>query len=111
MVSSCSNWRRHRSKKGFHTPQPSDNPDAVARPIWSGYRGWILSGHTHGGQCKPPGFAPPLLPVANKRYTAGEFDLKDGRHLYINRGLGYLIRARFNARPEITAFTFVAEST
>ena len=39
------------------------------------------------------------------RYTAGEFDLFDGRRLYINRGLGYLKRIRFNARPEITVFT------
>jgi predicted MPP superfamily phosphohydrolase len=42
--------------------------------------------------------------VRNKRYTSGEFDLHDGRMLYINRGLGYLHRVRFNARPEITVF-------
>jgi predicted MPP superfamily phosphohydrolase len=81
------------------------NPDAVDLPIWAGYRGWILSGHTHGGQCKPPFLPPPLLPVENRRYTAGEFDLFDGRRLYINRGLGYSKRVRFNVRPEITVFT------
>jgi predicted MPP superfamily phosphohydrolase len=85
------------------------NPDAVDLPVWSGYRGWILSGHTHGGQCKPPFLPPPLLPVMNRRYTAGEFELFDGRHLYINRGLGYLRRVRFNARPEITVFTLRPE--
>jgi predicted MPP superfamily phosphohydrolase len=81
------------------------NPDAADLPVWSGYRGWILAGHTHGGQCKPPFFNPPALPVKNKRYSAGEIDLHDGRRLYINRGLGYLRRVRFNARPEITVFT------
>ena len=81
------------------------NPDAVDRPEWSDFRGWILSGHTHGGQCKPPFLPPPLLPVKNKRYVAGEYDLGPGRWLYINRGLGYLRRVRFNARPEITVFT------
>lgn len=81
------------------------NPDAMDRPDWAGYRGWILAGHTHGGQCKPPFLPPPLTPVVNKRYTAGEFDLFDGRRLYINRGLGYLHRIRFNVRPEITVFT------
>jgi predicted MPP superfamily phosphohydrolase len=81
------------------------NPDAMDVPVWSGYQGWILAGHTHGGQCKPPFFSPPVIPVRNKRYTAGEFDLFDGRRLYINRGLGYLRRVRFNARPEITVFT------
>ena len=80
------------------------NPDAADLPIWSGYRGWILAGHTHGGQCKPPFLPPPLLPVKNKRYTAGAFEVGEGRRLYINRGLGYLRRVRFNVRPEITAF-------
>jgi predicted MPP superfamily phosphohydrolase len=85
------------------------NPDAVDLPVWSGYRGWILAGHTHGGQCKPPFLPPPMLPVENERYTAGEFDLGDGRMLYINRGLGYLRRVRFNVRLEITLFRLVPE--
>lgn len=81
------------------------NPDACDLPTWNGYRGWILSGHTHGGQCKPPFLPPPLIPVKNRRYTSGEFDLYGGRTLYINRGVGYLHRVRFNARPEITIFS------
>jgi predicted MPP superfamily phosphohydrolase len=86
----------------------SHNPDACDLPVWSGYRGWILAGHTHGGQCKPPFLPPPLLPVRNKRYTAGELDLGDGRKLYINRGVGHLLRVRFNVRPEVTVFRLVA---
>jgi uncharacterized protein len=81
------------------------NPDAMDELSWADYRGWILAGHTHGGQCKPPFLPPPMLPVRNKRYTAGEIPLADGRRLYINRGLGHLIQVRFNVRPEITAFT------
>jgi uncharacterized protein len=42
--------------------------------------------------------------VRNKRYTCGEFDLGQGRRLYVNRGLGHLIRVRFNVRPEVTLF-------
>src|SRR5207248_10748327 len=61
------------------------NPDTADLPGWSGYRGWILCGHTHGGQCKPPLLPPPVLPVRNRRYIAGEVDLYDGRRLYINR--------------------------
>jgi predicted MPP superfamily phosphohydrolase len=49
----------------------SHNPDTVDLPVWEGYDGWILSGHTHGGQCKPPFLPPPLLPVQNRRYTSG----------------------------------------
>ena len=81
------------------------NPDGVDAPAWSAYRGWVLSGHTHGGQCKPPFLPPPMLPVNNRRYTSGEFVLAGGRSLYINRGLGYLHRVRFNCRPEVTLFT------
>ena len=49
----------------------SHNPDTVDLPVWGRYEGWILSGHTHGGQCKPPFLPPPLLPVLNRRYTHG----------------------------------------
>jgi uncharacterized protein len=81
------------------------NPDVCDRPVWSGFRGIILSGHTHGGQCKPPLMQPPRLPVKNKTYVNGFYDLGDDRKLYVNRGLGYGYRARFNCRPEITHFT------
>ncbi|MGB0389193.1 MAG: metallophosphoesterase [Ardenticatenaceae bacterium] len=84
------------------------NPDVVDQPIWGDYAGWILAGHTHGGQVKPPFLPPPLLPVTNKRYTAGIFELEKERILYINRGLGNLWPIRFNARPEITVFTLAS---
>lgn len=80
------------------------NPDVCDLDVWNGYQGWILAGHTHGGQCKPPFLDAPMLPVKNKRYDAGEIDLKDGRTLYINRALGHLWQVRFNVRPEITIF-------
>lgn len=80
------------------------NPDVCDLDIWNGYKGWILSGHTHGGQCKPPFLPAPILPVKNKAYSQGEIDLKDGRRLYINRALGHLWQVRFNVRPEITIF-------
>ena len=86
----------------------SHNPDSADRPGWDDFGGWILCGHTHGGQCKPPFLPPPLLPVNNRRYTAGVFDLDGGRKLYINRGVGYLYRVRFNVRPEVTVFELVA---
>ena len=90
------------------------NPDAADKAEWEAvdardrYEGWILSGHTHGGQCRPPFLPPPLLPVRNRRYTAGEFALAGGRRLYINRGLGHLLPVRFNVRPEVTLFTLTS---
>ena len=80
------------------------NPDAADRDMWHGYQGGILAGHTHGGQCRPPFLPPPLLPVVNRRYTAGEIDLFDGRRLCISRGIGHSVQVRFNVRPEITLF-------
>ncbi|HEU4723016.1 MAG TPA: metallophosphoesterase [Gemmatimonadaceae bacterium] len=89
----------------------SHNPDVQDLPIWDGVRGWVLAGHTHGGQVKPPFLAPPILPVRNKRYTAGAFDVGPGRTLYINRGLGFLYQVRFSVRPELTLFTLARAST
>ena len=86
----------------------SHNPDSADLPGWGGYAGWILSGHTHGGQCKPPFLPPPILPVRNARYTAGAFDLAGNRSLYISRGVGHLTQVRFNVRPEVTVFELQA---
>jgi uncharacterized protein len=83
----------------------SHNPDAQDERIWDGVRGWVLAGHTHGGQVKPPFLPPPVLPVKNRRYTAGAFDVGPGRKLYISRGVGHLTQVRFNVRPEMTLFT------
>jgi predicted MPP superfamily phosphohydrolase len=85
------------------------NPDVCDLNVWNNYKGWILAGHTHGGQVKPPFLNPPLLPVKNKRYSSGEFDLHDGRTLYINRALGNIHQVRFNVRPEITIFELEKE--
>jgi uncharacterized protein len=81
------------------------NPDVADMTVWGEYRGWILAGHTHGGQCRIPGLPPPFLPVFNRRYVAGEYSLAGGRRMYINRGVGHLLPFRFNVRPEITLFT------
>jgi hypothetical protein len=84
------------------------NPDGLDELPWDGYAGWILSGHTHGGQCKPPFLPPPVLPVKNRRYTSGEIAVDARRTVYISRGIGHLLRARFNVRPEIPIFTLRA---
>jgi hypothetical protein len=74
-----------------------------------GVRGWVLAGHTHGGQVKPPFLPSPVLLVRNKRYAAGEFSLEAARTMYVDRGLGRFFRLRFNVRPEMTPFTLTDE--
>lgn len=81
------------------------NPDVCDKDVWNGYQGWILSGHTHGGQCRIPGVITPILPVENRKYVSGEIDLQDGRMLYINRAIGHSFQVRFMVRSEITVFT------
>lgn len=101
-----------RALRAFDSRRPaialSHNPDTVDDSRWAGFEGWILSGHTHGGQCKPPFLPPPLLPVRNRRYTSGAFALSGNRSLYISRGIGHLLGVRFNVRPEATVFTLQA---
>ncbi len=84
------------------------NPDVCDLPVWGNFRGTILSGHTHGGQCKPPFLPPPMLPVRNRRYTSGHFSIDATRSLYISRGVGHTMRVRFNCRPEIAVLTLTA---
>ncbi len=81
------------------------NPDTSDEDIWDDIECYTLSGHTHGGQCKPPFLPPPLLPVKNRNYTRGEYQVTTKRKLYINSGLGFVRQMRFNVRPEITVFT------
>jgi predicted MPP superfamily phosphohydrolase len=86
------------------------NPDSVDLPGWDRWNGWILSGHTHGGQVKPPFLSPPKLPVRNRRYAAGEVVLDGGRRLYVSRGVGHHLKVRFNCRPEVTFFRLVPDA-
>ncbi|MHB9032739.1 MAG: metallophosphoesterase [Anaerolineae bacterium] len=80
------------------------NPDSADTECMAAVRGWILAGHTHGGQVKLPLMDPFIVPSLNPRYTLGEIDLGGGRWMYINCGLGYGVRLRLGVRPEITLF-------
>ncbi len=46
----------------------------------------------------------PVVPVNNKKYTAEEINLEDGRTLYINRASGYKWQLRLNVRPKNQRF-------
>jgi predicted MPP superfamily phosphohydrolase len=76
-----------RVERGRPTVVLCHDTDAMDVPMWEGIEGWVLAGHTHGGQCRPPFLPPPVLPVRNSRYSSGAFDV----------------------RPEVTLFTLTAE--
>jgi uncharacterized protein len=70
-----------------------------------------LSGHSHGGQVRPPFLGPLLLPKLGRRYPAGLYEV-GGMRLYTNRGVGVtLSRLRANCPPEITVFTLRSPRT
>ena len=63
-----------------------------------------LSGHSHGGQVRIPGFGAPILPYLAQKYPYGLRKLGE-MWLYTNRGVGYLHEPlRLNCRPEIAEF-------
>lgn len=60
----------------------------------------MLSGHTHGGQIDVPGLGRPMLSRKMRNYAAGLIR-HDAGYLYVNKGIGYTVRLRYQARPEI----------
>lgn len=67
-----------------------------------------LSGHTHGGQVRLPGFGPIVLPRYGQKYHNGLYQVGQGQ-VYTNRGIGLIGPAvRLNCPPEITEFVLRA---
>ncbi len=69
-----------------------------------------LSGHTHGGQVRIPGWGPPLVQTKlGRAFTQGLFQFGDTQ-LYVNRGLGtVMLPLRLFCRPEIAVFRLEGE--
>lgn len=89
-------WREDRqygeiSFGGIVLAHDPNAADAVSGPAL------VLSGHTHGGLV--------LLGTtiySNSRYSRGLYSFKDGKLLYVSRGLGHMsLQLRINSRPEL----------
>jgi predicted MPP superfamily phosphohydrolase len=64
-----------------------------------------LSGHSHGGQVRPPFLRPLYLPDMARKYIWGLYKIA-GLTLYTNPGLGTVgVPVRWNCPPEITLLT------
>jgi uncharacterized protein len=62
----------------------------------------ILSGHSHGGQCRVPLLGPLILPSGVNGYAKGLYQTPAGK-LFVGRGLGTtFLPLRVNCRPELT---------
>lgn len=64
----------------------------------------MLSGHTHGGQVNWPGLGRVTLGKKSRRFAAGLYR-HQGTHLYVNKGVGFGFKFRFNVRPEVAVLT------
>jgi predicted MPP superfamily phosphohydrolase len=81
----------------------SHNPDSAPHVIPFAPK-LILAGHTHGGQLRIPLLGAPILPIVDRRFDQGLFALDNGCQMYVSRGVGFLLRARFCCRPEVPVF-------
>ena len=80
------------------------NPDDAHAAAGHGAQ-WVLSGHTHGRAKPPMRFFKWAFPTRHRHLVAGHYSLGPGKHLYVNRGLGYSRRVHPDHHPEITVFT------
>lgn len=67
----------------------------------------MFSGHVHGGQFSLPLIGPIAVPVKNRHLRRGLHQITERKHLYVNRGLGYTFRMRWNSPPEVTLIEMV----
>lgn len=87
----------------------SHNPDSLS--LLKDYLGdIILSGHTHGGQINLPGFREKFLALENPKLTRG-LVTESGKKIYINRGIGSVMKFRWFSMPEILSLTLTGEKT
>jgi predicted MPP superfamily phosphohydrolase len=63
----------------------------------------MLSGHTHGGQVHLQRFGSVTLSKKMRNYAAGLY-LHGRARVYVNKGVGFGLRIRYNRRPEIAVF-------
>jgi len=71
----------------------------------------MLSGHTHAGQVRLPGYGALLLPTLGHYYSGGMYQLGT-LALYVTTGFGTgRIAVRFNCRPEIAVITLTRATT
>lgn len=101
-------------EKTMHTPDSDSpviliahSPDIILDPL-SRLATLIVTGHTHGGQIRLPGYGPvSALPThIGRKYDQGIFHLEGGTTLAITRGIGESgPRARLFAPPEIMLIT------
>ena len=69
-----------------------------------------VSGHSHGGQVRIPGYGAPVLPRLGRKYPIG-LNRVGNMQVYTNRGIGMVTPpVRLNCPPEVTLITLVGSA-
>lgn len=93
------------------SPQPTillcHNPDAVDH-LHDYHYDLMLCGHVHGGQVSWPLIGPLAVPVKNRQLRRGLHQVGE-KWIHINRGLGFIFKARLLSAPEISVIELETE--
>ena len=99
-----------RPEKGFEGYQANypgiilvHNPDGI-KTLQDRPGELILSGHTHGGQVYLPWMWKRFTRLENPAVRRGLYHL-DGKWIYVNRGIGSVMKFRWFAVPELLSVT------
>lgn len=83
-------------------------PDLADEVALDGRVSLQLSGHSHGGQVRPFGIKPFILPHLGRKYELGLYRIQD-MWLYTSGGIGTIsVPFRYNCPPEITEIILTA---
>jgi predicted MPP superfamily phosphohydrolase len=80
----------------------SHNPDTIYALARANVQ-WVIAGHTHGGQIRIPLLGGVVMPMRHKQFAMGHHRV-GGTRMYVSRGVGFKVRARFRCPPEVTTF-------
>ena len=108
-------WGRFREAQALWAKLPPGEPLIILThspdvfPSLPARANLTLASHTHGGQVRLPGIGSLIVPSSfGQRYARGHI-VEDGRHLFVNTGIGTsFIPIRFGVPPEISILTLRA---
>ena len=115
LIGGCENpWQRERWQALEDSLPPlriiaSHTPDNIFHLAQDSKATLVLSGHTHAGQGRIPGYGSAIIPSVHGRlFDHGHF-IVDSTHLVVSAGIGVQIPLRIYCQPDVTIVDLVPE--